>query len=153
MRLATDADFSALSVLVKDVGLFDPSELDDVVGMLRSYCKGKSPGEYWAVYEDKGEIVGTGYYVPERMTVGCWNVLFLGVHPTRRGQGIGRAIMQWIEEKLRSKKQRVLLVETQGDESFARQRRFYQSCGFVKEATIREYYDEGFDKVVFWKRL
>lgn len=48
---------------------------------------------------------------------------------------------------------RVLLVETSSTDRYARPRDFYRARGFDKEATIREIYGTGDDKVVFRKKL
>jgi ribosomal protein S18 acetylase RimI-like enzyme len=32
-------------------------------------------------------------------------------------------------------------------------RRFYTTLNYAHEATIRDYYKDGEDKIVFWKRL
>jgi len=44
-------------------------------------------------------------------------------------------------------------VETSDLKKFELTRRFYEGIDYVEEAHIREFYDEGEGKVVFWKKL
>ena len=87
------------------------------------------------------------------MAEGTWNLLAIAVSPDRQGSGIGAAMMGYLEETLRDRGGRLLLVETMGTPEFKGVRRFYTGVGYAQEARIREFYARGADKVVFWKRL
>ena len=62
-------------------------------------------------------------------------------------------MMRYLANRLRAGGERVLLVETMGTPAFERTRAFYRANGYAEEARIREFYEPGGDKVVFWKRL
>ena len=87
------------------------------------------------------------------MTEGTWNLLAIGVAPEHQGKGIGAAMMTYLENRLADQGEKVLLVETMGISAFERTRAFYRRNGYVEEARIREFYEAGADKVVFWKHL
>jgi len=87
------------------------------------------------------------------MTNGTWNLLLIAVHPEHQSQGIGKQLMLYVEHILRDLGVRVLLVETSGTPEFSRTRSFYEEIGYNKEACIRDYYDDGDDKIVFHKTL
>ena len=61
--------------------------------------------------------------------------------------------MSHVEQALRERGQRVLLVETSGTDALALTRTFYLNHGFDEEARIREYYRAGDDKVIYRKAL
>lgn len=61
--------------------------------------------------------------------------------------------MRYVEESLASQGEGILLVETSGQQSFEATRAFYRKCGYDQEATIRDFYQEGEDKIVFRKAL
>lgn len=58
-----------------------------------------------------------------------------------------------VEEELRSRQQRLLLVETSGDPGFALTRAFYDKAGYTSEARVRDYYEPGDDMVLYRKDL
>ena len=47
----------------------------------------------------------------------------------------------------------MLLVETSSLDDYAGARAFYAGQGFVEEARIRDCYQAGEDKIIFWRRL
>ncbi len=61
--------------------------------------------------------------------------------------------MAYVENLLREKGHRIILVETSGLPEFELTRKFYDQIGYQREAVIREFYSEGEDKVIFWKKL
>ena len=43
--------------------------------------------------------------------------------------------------------------QTSGVPGFAGQRAFYSRLGFIREARIRDFYEPGDDKIVYWKNI
>lgn len=102
---------------------------------------------------DDGEPIGVAYCAPEPVTSGTWNLLMLWTRPDRHGQGHGTALVRQVEDAVRGRQARLLLVETSGLPAFAPARSFYAKCGFTLEATIRNFFAAGDHKVVFTKAL
>ena len=123
--------------------------LDEVIeGFLNQASK-----DIWFVYEDNDQVSSFGFCEPERMTDGTWNLLAIGVLPHQQGKGIGAKMMSHLEAMLTAQGERVLLVETMGTPELARTREFYRKNDYTEEARIREFYEAGADKIVFWKKL
>ena len=100
-------------------------------GMIAGYLE-KTTRDIWFVTVEGGHIVGFGYCEPERMTSGTWNLLAIGVLARRRGRGVGGAMMRYLEDRLRSAGERVLIVETMGTPAFRQTRAFYRANGYTK---------------------
>ena len=149
VRPAQRSDVPAIKSVVEDANLFPPEMLD---GMIAGYLE-KTARDIWFVSVDGGHIAGFGYCEPERMTSGTWNLLAIGVLARRRGRGVGGAMMRYLEDRLRSAGERILIVETMGTLAFRQTRAFYRANGYTEEARIREFYEPGGDKIVFWKHL
>ena len=149
IRPAKESDFDALIDIATASGLFEPDQTEMLAGMLRS------PGEndVWFTDEAENGPVGVAYLAPEKMTNGTWNLLFIAVHPDHQRQGRGKNILKHVQHWLRSKGERILLVETAGLDSFDYVRSFYAGDGFATEARVRDFYDVGVDKVIFRKSL
>lgn len=151
-RHATSGDKSAILDLAVATGLFEASELGKVDGMLGEYFNGALADHQWIVDDEDG-VRSVAYFAPEIMTDGTWNLYFIGVHPDLQGTGRGSALLAHVEDELRARHQRLLLVETSGLENFEATRDFYRKNGFREEARIRDFYRAGDDKVIFCKAL
>lgn len=149
----TPATKAAVLRVAESCGLFKPEELGDLDGMINALIAGELEGHRWVALEEDGLVKAAAYYAPETFTDGVWNLYFIGVMADLQGKGHGSTILQHIENELRSQGQRILIIETSGLDGFELTRMFYDRHGYTVEARIRDYYQEGEDKVVFWKKL
>jgi ribosomal protein S18 acetylase RimI-like enzyme len=153
IRAVERGDEDGLAAMLSATGLFPEHELAEVMSMLAGHLEGSLDGEHrWAVGVEGGRPLGAAYWAPERMTDGTWNLYMLAVHPERHGQGLGQALVRHVERSCAAEGVRLLLVETLGTPAFEPQRRFYRTCGYEEEGRIRDFYGDGFDKVIFRKR-
>lgn len=142
-------DLPELKRITDATELFPSNMMDD---MISGYFDGSKPGIWFTcVLDDKA--ISLGFCEPERMTEGTWNLLAIGVQPDHQGKGVGAAMMSYLENRLADQGERILLVETMGIPEFEQARAFYRKNGYIEEARIREFYEAGADKVVFWKHL
>lgn len=151
IRPTIPADRDAILALVEASGQFDPDGLAHVRGTLESHLAGEGDGIWLTV--DDGEPVGVAYCAPEPVTSGTWNLLMLWIRDDRHGKGHGSAIVRRVEEELRARGARLLIVETSSLPAFAPARDFYSRCGFAHEATIAHFFAGGDHKLVFTRSL
>jgi GNAT superfamily N-acetyltransferase len=144
-------DKRALLQIVQDSGQFDADGLAHVEATLDSHFAEDS-GALWLTADD-GEPIGVAFCNPEPVTVGTWNLLMLWTRKDREGQGFGAALVAEIEKRLRTFGARLLIVETSGLPEFETARAFYTKCGFLHEATIKEFFATGDHKLVYTKAL
>jgi len=142
-------DLRFLKDVIDTSGLFPSEMLADMIG---SSLVDDTSQEYWLTYETEKPIA-VAYFAPERMTSGTWNLYLIAVHADHQGCGIGAQLMDHVENFLRSKGERLIVVETSDLKEYALTRKFYEGINYIQEAHIREFYDEGEGKVVFWKKL
>jgi ribosomal protein S18 acetylase RimI-like enzyme len=77
----------------------------------------------------------------------------IGVHRDRHRQGVGARLLGHVEDDLRARGQRLLLVQTSADPAFDRARAFYAALGYDEEARVRDYFGDGDDMVLFRRAL
>lgn len=150
IRAINKGDIEALKTVIETSGLF-PADL--LEGMMSDYLVNPATQDIWLTKLMNETPVAIAYCAPERLTSGTYNLYLIAVHKDFQGMGIGGELMNYIEALLKAAGNRVLLVETSGLPEFERTRRFYDHCSYIREAVIRDFYNEGEDKVVFWKKL
>ena len=154
IRDVTPEDTEALISLCQAIGLFEPDELEELNSMLSAYFEESPTGDrQWLINEEDGKLISVAYYAEETFANGVFNLLLIGVRPDLQQQGQGTKLLHYIEQELKNRGGRILIIETSGLASFEATRAFYQKNGYDREACIREYYNPGEDKIIFRKAL
>ncbi|MFA8300891.1 MAG: N-acetyltransferase family protein [Hyphomicrobiales bacterium] len=143
-------DIDGIKEILNSNELFPIEYLDH---MISDYFDNPQSEEIWFTYIQDNKVLGFGYCVPEKMTEGTCNLLLIAVRKDYQGKGAGKKMMNYIEHLLQSMSKRILIVETSSDDQFVLTREFYKKLDYHHEATIREFWSPGEDKIVFWKKL
>ena len=146
IRNVVSRDLDNLKSVIDSSKLFPSELLDD---MISGYLAGKEES-IWLTADQTGPTF-VAYCAPEQMTEGTWNLYLIAVHSNLQGSGVGRKVLDYLENLLTEMKVRILLVETSGLPEFEATRKFYKKCNYIEEARIRDFYQKGEDKIVFWK--
>lgn len=150
IRPVSNSDIDGLKSVLDSCGLFSSEYLDD---MIFDYFNNSDSQDIWFTYIDNDRPVAIGYCVPEKLTNGTFNLLAIGVSEDFQRKGIANEMMSYIERQLKSQDGRILIVETSSDDAQIGARKLYEKIGYSKEAVIRDFWNEGEDKIVFWKKL
>ncbi len=150
IRAVVPADIDKLKKVVDSSELFPSEYLDE---MIADYFNNPDTEEIWFTYIDHETPTAIGYCVPEKLTEGTYNLLAIGVLKQSQGKGIASEMMNHIEHLLKEKGARILIVETSSDDAQIAARNFYKKIGYSQEAVIRDFWKDGEDKIVFWKKL
>lgn len=153
IRPAIPEDTSAVIDLVVGAGMFSADDAWLVEGMMADYFDSNEAGGHACVIDDEGGPLGVAYYQPKTAADRVWDLTMIAVRPTRQGQGRGAAMLRHVEEDLRARDGRLLLVETSSRPRYERTRTFYLGCGYEEEARVRDYWEAGDDLVLFRKAL
>ena len=147
------SDIEAVVALVVAAKLFSADEAGVVRALLDGYTSAPDDGHSGVVDEVDGCVVGVAYYQPRGPADRLWDLTMIAVEPGSQGGGRGRALLRHVEDELSDRGQRLLVVETSSTDQYDRARDFYRTCGYLEEARIRDYWQDGDDLVVFTKRL
>jgi GNAT superfamily N-acetyltransferase len=150
IRIIKKSDLEELKTIIETSELFPPDLLE---GMLTDFFSNPETKDIWLTKLINEKPVAIAYFAPERLTTGTYNLYLIAVHRDLQGKGIGGELMNYIESSLKLDGNRILLVETSGLPEFELTRKFYDKCNYSREAVIRDFYNEGEDKIVFWKKL
>lgn len=142
-------DLPAVATILDQTGLFPSAMLAE---MAAPYL-GREAQDLWLVICADDAVIGFAFCEPERLTDRTYNLLAIAVRPACQSQGIGSALVGALERRLCEMGARLLLVETSSLDPYEPTRRFYDRLAFTREARIRDFYADGEDKILFWKRL
>lgn len=153
-------DTPAIVALAAGTGLFKPLEIETLQELLNDYHAAEKDHGHVAVAigdmrPDGGdaEMAGFAYYAPTPMTDRTWHLYWIAIAPSQQGQGLGRRLMDYVEQDIRHRGGRLLVVETSATAPYRKTREFYARLGYMQAADIPDFYADGDGMAIFTKRL
>ncbi len=150
-----EADGAQIHAITASTSVFSQDEVecvDELWGEYRAQGPEKS-GYYFLVDKEDGRVLGYSCYGPRALTDRTFDLFWIAVDSTARRGGVGRRLLAATEEVIRKQGGRLLIVETSGLDKYEPTRAFYLATGYLLEATLKDFYQDGDDLVVFTKRL
>ena len=108
--------------------------------------------EFTGVFEGD-RLLGYACAGPTPATEGTFDLYWLAVDREAQGQGLGRMLVREVERQLRERGARLLLVETSSRPDYQSTRAFYDRCGYVEAARIKDFYAPADDRIMLTTRL
>lgn len=142
------------SMLVK-VEVFTPEEIGVAMELIDIVLKDQDQKDYRIHCMVDGQDQPMGYicYGPTPMTQGTFDLYWIAVAPRVQGHGIGAGLLDFLEETVRDRNGRMILVDTSSIPQYEKTQRFYFRKGFHEVARVPDYYHPGNDRITFCKRL
>lgn len=159
------SDAAAVRDIVASTGFFHDFEIDVAVELVEERLLNGLASEYYFVFADdeNRKTIGYACFGPIACTVGSFDLFWIAVHDSCRGQGLGRRLMHEAETRMaaglagpkgeRLSPARRVYIETSSQTKYEPTRAFYLRCGYTEEARFRDFYASGDDKVVYVKAL
>jgi ribosomal protein S18 acetylase RimI-like enzyme len=137
------------------VEVFIEEEVETVDELWRDYLNrgAQASGYHFLVFREQEHVRGYACYGPRALTEGTYDLYWIAVDKQQHGKGVGKALLRVVEEEVRSAGGRLIVIETSGIEKYAPTRGFYKAAGYLLEATLRDFYSDGDDLVIFTKHL
>jgi GNAT superfamily N-acetyltransferase len=153
-RPAQPDDTPTLKSLTAGTGVFKPHEVEVLQEVLDAYHGRDDDSQHVAVVaEEHGRTVGYAYYAPDVMTDRTWYLYWIAVAKDIQAKGVGGRIMRHVEDDIRKRGGRLLMLETSSMPHSDLTRKFYAKQGYDVAAVLRDFYSDGDSMVVFRKRL
>lgn len=148
------ADAGLVECLAAESGFFNPQEVAVARELVQErLAKGLASGYLFLFAEDQGKFLGYSCYGPIAGTAGSWDLYWIVVDLSLRGQGIGGLILRETEKLASEQGAARLYVETSSRRQYEPTRGFYLDRDYEIEAVLRDFYDVGDDKIILVKRL
>jgi ribosomal protein S18 acetylase RimI-like enzyme len=154
IRESEPRDTRVILALATRTGVFKPHEIAAIEEVLADYFAANCRFEHRAItFEEHGEILGFAYYSPAPMADRTWYLDWIAVTKETQARGIGTELVQFIEDDIRARRGRILLVETSSLPYYDLTRKFYEKHAYERGAVIQDFYADGDSMVLYTKRL
>lgn len=154
MRAVVPADAAEFLRVSESSGLFRREELSAVEGVLSGhFAAGDGSEQTILVYESGGVLRGVVCFTERPFADRVWELQMIAVDGAEQRRGIGSRMLRVVEDLVRQRGGRLLLIETSDQGSFERTRQFYRRHGYVEAARIPDYFTDGDGKVSFVRRM
>ena len=148
------ADGDIVRDIVVSTGLFRLDEIGIAVELVEERLRVGLSSGYHFIFAEKGNtVLGYSCYGPVPLTLNSYDLYWIAVRKEVQGSGIGKMLLSCSEAAMFELGGRRIYIETSSRDLYLRTRRFYESCGYRAEATLRAFYSPGDDKVIYVKPL
>lgn len=157
VRSAEPRDRDRIEQILKATKRFTRQEIRWAMDLVDQALRERQKGEYrvWVVEDPEGgrnrRVEGYACHGPTPKAEGVFDLYWIAVDPRRQGEGLGRTLLQFVENEVRRENGRMLLIETSSKSSYAPTRRFYEKNGYREISRIKDFYRIEDDKIVFCK--
>jgi ribosomal protein S18 acetylase RimI-like enzyme len=145
-------DIIAVQKLVESSGFFYNFEIPIAVELVEKALNDNK--DYKFIFADvEGKTIAYTCYGESSGSVGAYDLYWIVTDNCVRNLGIGTMLINKTHERIQNEGGRFIIAETSSLDKYLPTRNFYEKNGYIKEATIKDYYTIGDDKVVYIKRF
>jgi ribosomal protein S18 acetylase RimI-like enzyme len=153
-RQIKPADIEAIEKIVRSSGVFTSAEIEVALELPEEkLTKGTASSYEFLFAEDEKHIWGYTCFGLIPMTFASYDIYWIAVDERLRGSGLGKKLMAKSEEIIKSLNGSRIYVETSSRTQYNQTHNFYESCGYHKEAILKDFYSAGDSKIIYLKEL
>lgn len=155
IQSATLGDSASIDRITMNAGVFTPEEGDCVRELWQAYLQhgSEASGYYFVVEKHNMEILGYACYGPHSLTKGTYNLYWIAVDPNFRRVGVGKHLINWVENAISQLGGRLIIIETSSLDKYIPTHRFYLASGYNQDGVVKDFYDDGDDLVIYSKHI
>ncbi|HMS33386.1 MAG TPA: GNAT family N-acetyltransferase [Ignavibacteria bacterium] len=143
--------------ILTDTDNFSEEEIKIALELIDVYLNDKDQKDYELFTDEDEDSSGNvrGYVCigPRPLTNGTYDLYWIAVNPKVQSKGIGSGLIKYIEEYLKEKKGRLVLIETSDKPSYEKERKFYEKNLYTELVNIKDFYKAGDGLVIYGKYL
>ena len=144
------SDLDHIRSMVESTGVFSPVEVECAVELAQERLdKGPASGYHFVFAEREGRVLGYACYGEISLTHGSFDLYWIAVDKSTQGQGLGRLVMEKVDELVRTDGGRRIYIETSTRPPYAPTRGFYLRCGCRLEVILEDFYAPGDGKAIY----
>lgn len=153
LRPPRESDVAPIEALLRASGNFNEVEVATAIEMIRSALTSPEGGYHVLVAEREGRSLGYALYGATALTDGTFDLYWIAVHPDAHGKGVGKMLLRAVEDAVRERGGRLVVIETSSRADYEKARRLYERAGYERVGRIKDFYREGDDKLTYARRV
>lgn len=155
IRKLINTDRDKIKNILVETKNFNDDEIAVAMELIDFYLKDPNQKDYeiFADADDNETINGYVCIGPRPLTKGTYDLYWIAVNPNVQSKGIGSGLITYVENYLKQKSARLILIETSGKPSYEKERKFYEKNLYDKLVEIKDFYNEGDSLVIYGKYL
>jgi ribosomal protein S18 acetylase RimI-like enzyme len=143
--------------ILVDTDNFNEDEIEIAMELINVYInvEGQEDYEIFVDRNEEDESLINGYICigPRPLTEGTYDLYWIAVNPSIQSRGVGSKLVKFIEEHIKNKNGRLVLIETSGKPSYEKERKFYEKNKYDKLVEINDFYRKADSLVIYGKYL
>jgi ribosomal protein S18 acetylase RimI-like enzyme len=155
IRKLLKGDRDVIKRILTDTSHFNEEEIKIALELIDIYLKDANQKDYIIYVYETGDRKTAGYicYGKRPLTDWTYDLYWIAVDPNIHGKGIGSALVKHMEDDLKSRGGKIVLIETSGKAEYENERKFYLKNGCEVQTVIKDFYRSGDDLYVYRKYL
>jgi len=155
IRKFLERDKKELINILEQTNAFTDNEISVALELVDIYLNNKNQKDYdiYSAVDENENLLGYICIGPTPLTDGTYDLYWIAVRADIQGKGIGKKLLKFAEEIIKTYKGRLLVIETSSQDKYSKTRDFYESNGYKVLSRIKDYYKIGDDLLVYGKYL
>ncbi len=155
IRKLLNKDKDKIKQILTETEMFTEEEIGVAIELIDEFLnKDEESGyEIYSYVDENDEAVGYICFGKRPLTLATFDIYWIAVKPSLHGNGIGKSLIKFAEQKIKERGGRLILVETSSQEKYHKTRLFYKSCGYEEIARIKDFYKQNDDLIIFAKYI
>ena len=147
------ADRAAIKSITQSSGFFTEPEVEIALSVFDEALASPDSSYRYIIAESDGRTVGYACYGKDEQSESSYELYWIAVDDSCRGDGIGKILLDAVENAIRARGTAQLFIETAGRDQYLPTRKFYEHQGYRQVAWLDDYFAPGDARVIFAKRL
>ena len=147
-------DLQQVKEIVSSSGYFNNEEIDIALELVEErLSKGEASGYHFIFADAEQTTVAYSCFGPIPATKYSYDLYWIAVHESMRGQGIGKILLKESERRIKDMGGQRIYIETSGQEKYISTRKFYIRNGYQEAAVLSDFYAPGDAKYIYVKEI
>lgn len=146
-------DRERIECILNEVKVFSSEEINVALELIDSCLSGNPDYIIKVATNENGTVLGYVCYGKIPLTDAVWDIYWVVISDEFQGKGIAKNLLMFMEDDLKAKSARAVMVETSSRPEYEPARSFYLKNGFIEVSKISDFYAKYNDKVIYRKDL